>query len=113
MTDPHNSHSSDNASSSNPRNSKEFINLEEEFALIELGLKLEKLLENREEPIPYIPKTGRWWIGHFAKFFGTDERNIKDRLKATDYEPAKFGNDLFIDAAKFWDRLDSQVIEDL
>lgn len=111
MCDQDNSHFTDISSSTKPQNSQEFKNLNEEFALVEQGLKFEQLLKEREEPIPYIPRTGRWWIGHWAKFFAVSPNTIKRRLDKINYSPMKFGDDLFIDAAELWKCLEGQDTE--
>ena len=106
MTDINSSHNSDCTSSAKHSNAGEASDLAAEFALVQQGLDLANLLQSRSEPMPYIPRTGRWWIAHWASFWGETEENMKKKIRKMDYEPIKFGDTLMIDAGAFWQCLE-------
>lgn len=98
MTNNNDSHSSDCTSSANP-SYNEFLN---EMSLIMQGTQIEKFLFERDTPMTYIPKTGEWWIDHWAGFWGETVANMNKKLKRIHYEPIKWGNTILVDAAMFW-----------
>lgn len=108
MCDQDNSYFTDKPSSVKPQNNQEFINPINELSLINQGLELSNLLMERKEPMPYIPRSGQWWLNHWASFWGETPEAIKRKFKKINYVPLKFGDTLMIDAAEFWVCLNNQ-----
>ncbi|WP_417392052.1 hypothetical protein [Gimesia sp.] len=106
MTDHHDSHNRVGTSRVKDQNHDEQEIIKEEFALIQQGLKFEALLKDRKEPMPYIPRSGRWAIDHWAIFWGVNADTINRNNEKVKYEPMKYGGTKVIDAAKFWECLE-------
>ena len=86
--------------------------IKEEMALVQQGLQFETVLKERKDPMPYIPRSGRWAIDHWAIFWGVNTDTVNRNNEKIGYEPMKFGNTKVIDAAKFWKRLEDSAGEE-
>lgn len=109
MTNGKDSQTGIGTSSENSKISSDLEIIKEEMALVQQGLQFETVLKERKEPMPYIPRSGRWSIDHWAVFWGVNAATVNRNNEIIGYEPMKYGGTKVVDAAKFWKRLEDSA----